>query len=114
MEGPANPIRGLLQRAHNVANWPPIYIGKESDRHWEEGDDLSLLEFRTIEYKRKGYATATDEQLAQIANVPKRELIRRGINQHILEKICVKSTVRAAKLAACLKVLEERELSCVH
>ena len=29
--------RGLLQRAHIVANWPPIYIGKESDRHWEEG-----------------------------------------------------------------------------
>jgi hypothetical protein len=44
--------RGLLQRARIVANWPPIYIGKESDRHWEEGEDLSLLEFKTIEYKR--------------------------------------------------------------
>ena len=30
--------RGLLQRAHIVANWPPVYIGKESDRHWEEGE----------------------------------------------------------------------------
>ena len=29
--------RGLLQRAHIVANWPPVYIGKESERHWEEG-----------------------------------------------------------------------------
>jgi hypothetical protein len=38
--------RGLLQRAHIVANWPPIYIGKESDRHWEEGEDLSLLDFK--------------------------------------------------------------------
>ena len=46
--------RGLLQRAHIVANWPPIYIGKESDRHWEEGEDLSLLEFKAIEYRRKG------------------------------------------------------------
>ena len=45
----------------------PIYIGKESDKHWEEGEDLSLLEFKTIEYKRKGNAVATDEQLAQIA-----------------------------------------------
>ena len=35
--------RGLLQRAHIVANWPPIYIGKESNKHWEEGEDLSLL-----------------------------------------------------------------------
>jgi hypothetical protein len=27
--------QGLLQRAHIVANWPPVYIGKESDRHWD-------------------------------------------------------------------------------
>ncbi len=54
--------RGLLQRAHIVANWPPVYIGKESDRHWEEGEDLSLLDFKAIEYKRKGNAVATHEQ----------------------------------------------------
>jgi len=29
-------------------------MGKEADKHWEEGEDLSLLEFKTIEYKRKG------------------------------------------------------------
>jgi hypothetical protein len=70
--------RGLLQRAHIVANCPPIYIGKESDTHWEEGEDLSLLELKTIEYKHKGYAIATDEQLALIAKVPKRQLMRGG------------------------------------
>ena len=69
--------RGLLQRAHIVANWPPVYIGKESDRHWEEGEDLSLLDFITIEYKRKGYAVATDEQFARIATVSKREFMHR-------------------------------------
>jgi hypothetical protein len=63
--------RGLLQRAHIVANWPPIYFGKESDRHWEEGDDPSLVDFKCIQYRRKGYAVATDEQLAQIAKVHK-------------------------------------------
>jgi len=102
--------RGLLQRAHIVANWPPIYIGKESDKHWEEGEDLSLLKFKTIEYKRKGYAIATDEQLARITKLPKRELIRRGINQHTLEKICKREPVRAAKLAVCVKALDDREL----
>lgn len=61
--------RGLLQRARIVANWPPIYIGKESDEHWEEGEDLSLLDLATILYKRKGNAAANDEQPAQIANV---------------------------------------------
>jgi hypothetical protein len=92
-----------------TASWPPIYIGKESDRHWEKGEDLSLFDFKVIEYKRKGNAVASDEQLARIAKVPKRELIRRGINQHTLEKICRRGPVRATKLAECLKVLEEFE-----
>jgi hypothetical protein len=99
--------RGLLKRAHIVANWPPIYIGKESDKHWEEGEDLSLLDFKTIEYRRKGNAVATDEQLARIVKVPKREFMRRGINQHTLEKVCRKEPIRVLKLAECLRVLEE-------
>lgn len=101
--------RGLLQRAHIVANWPPIYIGKETDRHWEEGEDLSLLEFKAIQYQRSGNAVANDEQLARVARVPKREFMRRGINQHTLEKICRREPVRALKLAKCLKVLEQYE-----
>lgn len=101
--------RGLLQRAHIVANWPPIYIGKESDKHWEEGEDLSLLDFKSIEYKRKGYTVATDGQLARILKVHKREFMRRWINQHTLEKICAKAPVRATKLAQCLKLLEQCE-----
>ncbi len=99
--------RGLLRRTHIVANWPPIYIGKESDKHWEEGKDLSLLDFKAVEYKRKGNAVATDEQLAQIAKVPKREFMRRGVNQHRLEKICQQQPVRTSRLAKCLRVLEE-------
>jgi hypothetical protein len=98
--------RGLLQRAHIVANWPPIYIGKESDKHWEEGEDLSLMEFKAIEYKRRGNAIATDEQLVRIVNVPKREFMRRGINQHTLEKICRRVPVRVSRLAKVLKVLQ--------
>ena len=101
--------RGLLQRAHVVANWPPVYIGKESDRHWEEGEDLSLLDFKAIEYKRRGYAVADEEHLTRIAKVPKREFMRRGINQHTLETICKGEPVRAIKLAKCLKALEECE-----
>jgi len=101
--------RGLLQRAHIIENWPPVYIGKGSDRHWEEGEDPSLLDPNTMIYKRKGYAVTTDEQLARIADVPKREFIRRRINQHTLEKICKRQPVRTIKLTKCLKVLEEYE-----
>ena len=101
--------KGLLERAHVVANWPPIYIGKESDKRWEEGEDFSLLEFKAIQYSRTGMVVADDEQLAQIAKIPKRELMRRGINQHTLEKICSQTPVRAAKLAKCLTILQELE-----
>jgi hypothetical protein len=101
--------RGLLQRAHIVANWPPVYIGKESDRHWEDGEDLSLLEFKAIHYRQKGNAVADDGQLARIEKVPKREFIRRGINQHTLEKICKREPVRAIKMAKVLKVLQQWE-----
>lgn len=68
-----------------------------------------MMEFNAIQYRRKGYAVATDEQLARITRVPKREFMRRGINQHTLEKICDPIPVRAVKLAKCLKVLEEYE-----
>jgi hypothetical protein len=101
--------RGLLQRAHIVANWPPVYIGKESDKHWEEGEDLSLLEFKAIQYRQKGNAVADEQQLARIANVPKREFMRRGINQHTLEKTCRKEPVRVSRLAEILKVLSQWE-----
>jgi hypothetical protein len=47
--------------------------------------------------------------LQRIAKVPKREFIRRGINQHTLEKICRKKPVRAPKLAEVLKVLQQWE-----
>ena len=101
--------RGLLQRAHVIAKSPPIYIGKESDRHWEEAEDLSLLVSKAIQYKRRGNVIADDEQLARIAKIRKPEFMRRGINQHTLEKICKGKQVRAAKLAACLKALEDYE-----
>ena len=103
--------RGLLQRAHVIANSPLMFIGKESDKHWEEGEDLSLLEFQTIQYRRTGTAAANEEQLARIAKVPKREFMRRGVNQHTLEKICAGEPVRAIKLAKCLRLLGEYEFA---
>jgi hypothetical protein len=36
--------------------------------------------------------------------------MRRGINQHTLEKICGKEAVRASRLAEVVKVLQQWEL----
>jgi len=100
--------RGLLQRAHILAG-EQIKIGKESDSHWEQGEDVSLLEFKAMQYRRRGNALATAVQLSRIEKVPKREFIRRGINQHTLEKICRKEPVRVSKLAKALKILQQWE-----
>jgi hypothetical protein len=105
--------RGLLQRAHILADSPPMDIGKESDIHWEEGDDLSILDFKAVQYERKGMVIATEADIGKIRQVSKRELMRRGINQHTLEKICRQELGRAVKLQACLKSLSKSDPSQV-
>lgn len=37
------------------------YVGKETDRKWEEGEDMSVLEFAATEYGRKGKVLASQE-----------------------------------------------------
>ncbi len=63
---------GLLQRAHVIAG-EFRYVGKETDRKWEEGDDISVLEFKTTEYGRARRVVASEEV--------KRDIIDIGINQ---------------------------------
>ena len=64
---------------------------------------------KAVQYARKGSVIANDDQLAQITKIPKRELMRRGVNQHTLEKICKRQPVRAVKFTRCLQVIEELE-----
>jgi len=68
---------------------------------------MSLLDFRAVQYRRKGNAIADNNQLTEIVKIAKREFMRRGLSQHTLEKICNRKPVRIAKLAKCLKVVEE-------
>lgn len=59
---------GLLQRAHvNVGEIR--YIGKETDRKWEEGDDISLRDFAVTEYGRQGKVLATEDVKAAIQKI---------------------------------------------
>src|SRR5438270_1304876 len=59
--------KGLLQRAHIVAGGLR-YIGKETERKWEEGDDISVLEFRSLEYGRTAKVVASEEVKNDILN----------------------------------------------
>lgn len=63
---------GLLQRAHVTAG-ELRYVGKETDRRWEEGDDISVLEFTTAEYGRAKMVVASEDV--------KNDIERIGINK---------------------------------
>ena len=59
---------GLLQRAHIIAG-EFRYVGKETDRKWEEGDDISVLEFKTTEYGRARRVVASEEVKTDITRI---------------------------------------------
>lgn len=59
---------GLLKRAHIVAG-EIRYVGKETDRKWEEGDDISVVEFAATEYGRSSRVIASDEIKAKILDI---------------------------------------------
>jgi hypothetical protein len=60
--------KGLLRRAHVIAG-DIRYVGKETDRKWEEGDEISVLEFAATEYGRKGRVIASEEVKAAIQKI---------------------------------------------
>ena len=59
---------GLLKRAHVVAG-DIRYVGKETDRKWEKGEDMSVLEFAATEYRRTGKVLANEEVKSQIKQI---------------------------------------------
>ena len=68
---------GLLKRAHVIAG-EIRYVGKETDRKWEEGDDISLLDLRTTEFVRVKKVIATVDVRADIKNIGINECARKS------------------------------------
>lgn len=60
--------KGLLKRAHVTAG-ELRYVGKETDRKWEEGDDISVLEFKTTEYGRARRVVASEQVKSDIGKI---------------------------------------------
>jgi hypothetical protein len=60
--------KGLLKRAHVIAG-EVRYVGKETDRKWEEGEEISVLEFTATEYGRTKKVIASEDVKAQIENI---------------------------------------------
>jgi hypothetical protein len=45
------------------------YVGEETDRKCAEGDDISVLEFKTTEYGRSKMVVASEEVKKDIRNI---------------------------------------------
>jgi hypothetical protein len=84
--------RGLLQRAHVTAG-RVRYIDKETSSMWAHSDDLSVITdndetgFRVVEYGKNRKVVLPDSLKREIQETKlQRELRRRGIGQHTIEK----------------------------
>jgi hypothetical protein len=85
--------RGLLQRAHITAG-EFHRIGKESDRRWEEGDDLPSMTHEPADYDRdkrvssEGMAKPKERLIRDIKKIGFPALIKIGCTRFLLRSIC--------------------------
>ena len=101
---------GLLQRAHITAG-NLRYIDKETSSMWAQGDGLSVFPddeetgFRVIEYGKRRKVRLPDSIKREIRAMGLRELRRRQIGQHTIEK-ALRSTVRIKSYRRILSAIE--------
>jgi len=98
---------GLLRRASIVAGHRH-FVGKETDRRWEHGEDLSLKQFKVMEYRPAGRMIAANRALRdKVAASGMRALIRAtGLSQHTLEAVRRGKRVRHTTLQRLITALE--------
>ena len=87
-------------------------MGKETDRRWEQGENLSLVEFETVEYQDSKQVVASDDIKEQILKTGIRKLERTtGVSHHTINRILRGEHVRRKTLAKIMKTLSLRETS---
>jgi len=85
-------------------------VGKETDRRWEQGEDLSLVEFKSFEYQGSKYVVASEDIKQGILKTGIRELERgTGVSHHILDKTLKGEHVRGKTLAKIAELIDARE-----
>lgn len=103
--------QGLLGRSSIVAG-QIIPVGKETDRRWEQGGDMSLVDFKVLEYRPSGKMVVADPTLRnEIAQQGVRKLMRKtGLSQHTIEAIRAgqpvrRTTLKRMQVAACIAIV---------
>lgn len=77
---------------------PPRYIGKESDRKWDHGEDLSLLTFKPAQFDEfEKMATADPTLIERLAAVPIKAVAgMANVDRSTIRKVLRGSSVRCA------------------
>lgn len=105
--------RGLLRRTPITAEGIPRFIGKETDRKWEQEEDPSLFEPTLVEYRPNETARiTTDARLAnRIRNsgLSVRELAKgTGLNPSTVQRARNGKRIRKSSAAKLWKFLKKR------
>lgn len=96
--------RGVLRRSHIVAN-VHRFIGKETSRRWEQGDDISMVDFRCTEYS-EGRIVADKETRKRIVAMGTRKVARKaGIHSDTVTLIARGSPVKPVTLAKIRRIV---------
>jgi hypothetical protein len=100
--------RGLLKRSHIVAS-QHRFIGKETCRKWEQGDDPSLVDFQCAEYS-DGKTIADEELRKQIAEFGIRKTARAtNTDSKTIMLIAKRERVKPSTLAKVREFFSKRE-----
>jgi hypothetical protein len=86
---PAQASVGAASRRH---------VGKETDRRWEQGEDISLIEFQSFEYQHSKQVVAGDDIKEDILRTGIRKLEHETGVHHTLEKVLQGEGVRRRTL----------------
>lgn len=103
---PCNSLtRGLLTRRHIIAGHHR-YIGKETSRRWEQGDDLAMVDFACAEYS-EGQTVANNELRKRIARYGLKRIAREtGIDRNTVRLIVRGKSVKSTTLAQVITFIE--------
>jgi hypothetical protein len=81
------------------------YIGKETSRRWEQGDDVSMVDFRCAEYV-DSKMKAGEETRKRIVEIGIRKVAREtGINRETVALVANGKTVKPITLRKILALL---------
>lgn len=99
---------GVLRRSHIIAN-RHRYVGKETSRRWEQGEDMSMVDFRCAEYS-DGKVVADGQIRQRIKEIGIRKIARSaGVNRETVTLIAQNHRVKTATLEKVLRWLKTAE-----